>query len=176
MKNIAVGFVHRLRITKAEGEEKEGREEMGLFSNGVKRSDIVEGDHIYSWRTLFIYAHHGEQSDPASTVVRRANYLFENGFGNYHLVRNNCEDFALYCKTGILVLNQGVGKSGQVASVFRGLSPFVAAIYFLVRKDGTKVPVEEVNKKIKVPVENMDKFHRHEFDAALIRATFPPIY
>ncbi|KAG5539462.1 hypothetical protein RHGRI_019864 [Rhododendron griersonianum] len=35
------------------------------------------------------------QSDPASTVLRRANYLLENGFGNYHLVRNNCEDFAL---------------------------------------------------------------------------------
>ncbi|KAG5539470.1 hypothetical protein RHGRI_019871 [Rhododendron griersonianum] len=179
---------------------------MSLFSNRVERSDIAEGDHIYSWRTL--YAHHGiyignglvihftpppgkltasnpfsslsssssapgrgqqrtcpnhprcgsrkagsgvaitcldcfieegslnryeygvtssepllirggggrttKQSDPASTVVRRANYLFENGFGNYYLVWNNCEDFALYCKTGIFVA--GVGRSGQVAT------------------------------------------------------------
>ncbi|KAG5539468.1 hypothetical protein RHGRI_019869 [Rhododendron griersonianum] len=168
-----------------------------LLSTLVGRSDIAEGDHIYSWRTLLVYAHHGiyignglvihftpppekvtasnpfsslsssssasgqdqqrtcpnhprcgsrkagsrvaiicldcfleegllwryeygvtsskrldgtcttEQSDPASTVVRRANYLFENGFGNYDLVTNNCEHFALYCKTG-------VGRSGQV--------------------------------------------------------------
>ncbi|KAJ1414732.1 hypothetical protein SESBI_18677 [Sesbania bispinosa] len=31
---------------------------------------------------------------------------------------NNCEDFALYCKTGLLVVdNQGVGRSGQASSV-----------------------------------------------------------
>ncbi|KAG5539458.1 hypothetical protein RHGRI_019861 [Rhododendron griersonianum] len=221
---------------------------MGLFSNRVERSDIAEGDHIYSWRTLFVYAHHGiyignglvihftappgkatassppsvassspapgrgqqrtcpnhphcvsqkpwsgvaitcldcfiekgslyryeygvtslpeqivhvlggngtcttEQSDPASTVLHRANYLLENGFGNYNLVRNNCEDFALYCKTGILVIVDLVGNSGQIASALRALYPIPASIFYAVRNHG-----------IKVPVEDMDKFHRGSF-------------
>ncbi|KAF7112588.1 hypothetical protein RHSIM_RhsimUnG0214600 [Rhododendron simsii] len=96
------------------------------------------------------------QSDLAIAVLRRANYLLENGFGNYHLVRNNCEDFALYCKTGILKIDdEGVqGRSGQIAS-----------LTFLVR------PMPGFERAvgiffIKVPVEDMDKFHRH-FDGVI---------
>ncbi|KAF6153672.1 hypothetical protein GIB67_000905 [Kingdonia uniflora] len=45
-------------------------------------------------------------------------YLLQNGFGNYDVFQNNCEDFALYCKTGLLVLDKsGVGRSGQASSV-----------------------------------------------------------
>ncbi|PPS00446.1 hypothetical protein GOBAR_AA20214 [Gossypium barbadense] len=34
--------------------------------------------------------------------------------------KNNCEDFALYCKTGLLIMEkQGVGKSGQASFVIR---------------------------------------------------------
>lgn len=55
------------------------------------------------------------QSDPSQTVIHRAMYLFRNGFGNYDVFQNNCEDFALYCKTGLLTL--GVGRSGQASSV-----------------------------------------------------------
>ncbi|KAF7115094.1 hypothetical protein RHSIM_RhsimUnG0065100 [Rhododendron simsii] len=92
-----------------------------------------------------------DQSDPASTVVRRANYLFENGFGNYDLVRNNCEDFALYCKTGILkIFDDGVGRSGQIAAFFPPPIENPVAIA-VIRQCGV----------IKVPVEDMDKFHRH---------------
>lgn len=44
-------------------------------------------------------------------------YLLQNGFGNYDVLGNNCEDFALYCKTGLLVMDrQGVGRSGQASS------------------------------------------------------------
>ncbi|KAK5818902.1 hypothetical protein PVK06_023852 [Gossypium arboreum] len=33
-------------------------------------------------------------------------------------IKNNCEDFALYCKTGLLIMEkQGVGKSGQASFV-----------------------------------------------------------
>ena len=39
---------------------------------------------------------------PPETVVRTANELLkENSFGPYDHVKNNCEDFATFCKTGI---------------------------------------------------------------------------
>ncbi|KAH7842118.1 hypothetical protein Vadar_001663 [Vaccinium darrowii] len=86
------------------------------------------------------------QSDPGNTVVQRANYLFENGFGQYHLVKNNCEDFALYCKTGIWVTCDKVGRSAQIAVYMHKLP---GSYDIGLRKD-----------VIKVPVEDMDKFHR----------------
>ncbi|KAL7125670.1 hypothetical protein ABFS83_14G132100 [Erythranthe nasuta] len=47
-----------------------------------------------------------------------SNVLLQNGFGNYHVFQNNCEDFALYCKTGLLTVDRlGVGRSGQASSV-----------------------------------------------------------
>lgn len=55
-------------------------------------------------------------------AVRRAMHLLQNGFGDYDVFENNCEDFALYCKTGLLpaaVANgddDGIGRSGQAAS------------------------------------------------------------
>ncbi|OVA01488.1 LRAT-like domain [Macleaya cordata] len=181
---------------------------MGLLSNRVERTQIKPGDHIYSWRVLYTYSHHGiyvggskvvhftrEQdpassmetslsssssssklpstcptfpdcgfrqtnsgvvlscldcflkngylycfeygvtpsvflskvrggtcttatSDPPETVIHRAMYLLQNGFGNYDVFQNNCEDFAMYCKTGLLILDKsGVGRSGQASSV-----------------------------------------------------------
>lgn len=58
-------------------------------------------------------------SDPPETVIHRAMYLLQNGFGNYDVFQNNCEDFALYCKTGLLILDNksAMGRSGQAASV-----------------------------------------------------------
>ncbi|XP_019054530.1 PREDICTED: uncharacterized protein LOC104604719 isoform X2 [Nelumbo nucifera] len=177
---------------------------MGLLSNRVERTQIKAGDHIYTWRAIYTYSHHGiyvggskvvhftrEQNasssisypssasklpsacpifpdcgfrqpnsgvilscldcflgngslyhfeyevtpsyflakvrggtcttakpDPPETVIHRAMYLLQNGFGNYDVFQNNCEDFALYCKTGLLVLDKsGVGRSGQASSV-----------------------------------------------------------
>ncbi|KAI9128099.1 hypothetical protein K1719_001092 [Acacia pycnantha] len=55
--------------------------------------------------------------DPAETVIHRAMYLLQNGFSSYDVFQNNCEDFALYCKTGLLIVDkQGVGRSGQASS------------------------------------------------------------
>ncbi|KAJ0739991.1 hypothetical protein HanOQP8_Chr06g0211891 [Helianthus annuus] len=32
---------------------------MGLLSNRVERSKIKAGDHIYTYRAVFAYSHHG---------------------------------------------------------------------------------------------------------------------
>ncbi|KAJ7542848.1 hypothetical protein O6H91_09G014900 [Diphasiastrum complanatum] len=56
-------------------------------------------------------------SDPSELVLHRAYYLLNNGFGCYHIFHNNCEDFAIYCKTGLLVTERnGIGRSGQAIS------------------------------------------------------------
>ncbi|CAK9152953.1 unnamed protein product [Ilex paraguariensis] len=182
---------------------------MGLLSNRVDRDSLKPGDHIYSWRSAYIYAHHGifvgdnkvihftrrgqevgtgtvldvllvssgparsyvpcdtctppedhgvvssclncflaggilyrfeyavspalflakarggtctlAVSDPYDVVVHRANYLLNNGFGCYNVFKNNCEDFAIYCKSGLLVLGQNtMGQSGQAVSIIGG--------------------------------------------------------
>ncbi|KAK4423110.1 hypothetical protein Salat_1893600 [Sesamum alatum] len=72
------------------------------------------------------------KSDPPEAVIHRAMYLLQNGFGNYNLFTHNCEDFALYCKTGFLVCGQeGLGGSGQ-ASSFVG-APLAAILSLPVR-------------------------------------------
>ncbi|XP_030531836.1 protein LEAD-SENSITIVE 1-like [Rhodamnia argentea] len=182
---------------------------MGLLSNRVDRASLKPGDHIYSWKAAYVYAHHGiyigddqvihftrrgregagtvldfllvssgpsqslvpcetctppeeghgvvssclncflsngilyrfeysvtpalflakarggtctlAVSDPSDVVVHRAKYLLENGFGCYNVFKNNCEDFAIYCKTGLLVLEQGaIGQGGQAVSIVGG--------------------------------------------------------
>ncbi|XP_010522903.1 PREDICTED: uncharacterized protein LOC104801360 [Tarenaya hassleriana] len=181
---------------------------MGLLTNKVEREKLKPGDHIYTYRAVFAYSHHGiflggckvihfrpEQdlnpppessssssgpydspeglcptspdcgfrqpnsgvvlscldcflkngslylfeygvspsvfltkvrggtcttasSDPPEAVIHRTMYLLQNGFGNYDIFQNNCEDFALYCKTGLLIMDKlGVGRSGQASSV-----------------------------------------------------------
>lgn len=66
-------------------------------------------------------------SDPTEDVLRRASFLLENGFGGYNIFKNNCEDFAIYCKTGLLVFTSiSVGRSGQAASCFAAASAVVS--------------------------------------------------
>ncbi|KAH6827955.1 NC domain-containing protein-like protein [Perilla frutescens var. hirtella] len=57
------------------------------------------------------------KSDPPEDVINRTMHLLENGFGNYELYTKNCEDFALYCKTGLICGRKDSGGSGQVASI-----------------------------------------------------------
>ncbi|KAI3913530.1 hypothetical protein MKW92_009179 [Papaver armeniacum] len=67
------------------------------------------------------------KSDPKDMVIHRAMYLLQKGFGNYDIFLNNCEDFALYCKTGLLTLDKsGVGRSGQAAFVGAPLATILA--------------------------------------------------
>ncbi|KAK2640415.1 hypothetical protein Ddye_028210 [Dipteronia dyeriana] len=58
-------------------------------------------------------------SDPPEDGLHRANILLNYGFGDYDVFKNNCEDFAMYCKTGLLVITPStrVGQSGQVAAL-----------------------------------------------------------
>lgn len=198
-------FIKFLTRSLQTGKQRE-REQMGLLTNRVERNEIKAGDHIYTYRAVFAYSHHGiyvggskvvhfrpernlivgaetssetqnsilpssclifpdcgfrqpnsgvilscldcflgngslycfeygvapsvflakvrggtcttATSDPPETVIHRAMYLLQNGFGNYNVFQNNCEDFALYCKTGLLIVDrQGVGSSGQASSV-----------------------------------------------------------
>nr|AAM64633.1 unknown [Arabidopsis thaliana] len=177
---------------------------MGLLTNKIEREELKPGDHIYTYRAIFAYSHHGifvggskvvhfrpehnpmdsstssisssssedicsifpdcgfrqpdsgvvlscldcflkngslycfeygvspsvfltkvrggtcttAQSDTTDSVIHRAMYLLQNGFGNYDIFKNNCEDFALYCKTGLLIMDKlGVGRSGQASSI-----------------------------------------------------------
>jgi hypothetical protein len=110
-------------------------------------------------------------SDPYDTVIHHARYLLDNGFGIYCLFKNNCEDFAIYCKTGLLVETAfSVGRSGQLASLTAafsavassplrflttsagGLAIVTSGMYCVgryvsdigVRRDVVKVPVERL--------------------------------
>ncbi|XP_043699366.1 protein LEAD-SENSITIVE 1-like [Telopea speciosissima] len=200
---------------------------MGLLSNRIDRGSLKPGDHIYSWRNAYVYAHHGiyvgddkvihftrgqgqevgtgtvldvlllssgparsqpcstcapleehhgvvsscldcflaggvlyrfeygvtpalflakarggtctlAVSDPNDIVVHRATYLLNNGFGCYNVFKNNCEDFAIYCKTSFLVVEQGtLGRSGQAISIIGG--PLAAVLSTPLRLVTTNV-------------------------------------
>ncbi|KAF3455141.1 hypothetical protein FNV43_RR05589 [Rhamnella rubrinervis] len=72
-------------------------------------------------------------SDPPEQVLYRASYLVEHGFGDYHLVDRNCEDFALYCKTGIIKGNESAtGSSGQITSLFAAIIALTVIPYRFV--------------------------------------------
>ncbi|XP_042512394.1 protein LEAD-SENSITIVE 1-like [Macadamia integrifolia] len=44
-----------------------------------------------------------------------------SGFRSYNVFESNCEDFAIYCKTSLLVVEQGaIGHSGQATSIIGG--------------------------------------------------------
>uniref|UniRef100_A0A5B7BVI9 LRAT domain-containing protein n=1 Tax=Davidia involucrata TaxID=16924 RepID=A0A5B7BVI9_DAVIN len=246
---------------------------MGLLSHRVERSEIVAGDHIYTWRGVFTYSHQGiyvggskvvhftceqnsgdspliswgpssgsssswklplttcptfpdcgfgqpesgvvlscldcflvngslyrfeygvtppvflaklrggtcttAESDPPEAVINRAMCLLRNGFGNYDMLKNNCEDFAMYCKTGLLISDQtALGRSGQAACVIGaplagllysslklfmsspvGVVTATAGVYCMSRY-ATDIGVR--TDIIKVPVDEMAFFHGWE--------------
>ncbi|GLT68685.1 hypothetical protein SLA2020_408940 [Shorea laevis] len=238
---------------------------MGLLSNRINKESLKPGDHIYSWRAAYIYAHHGiyvgddtvihftrrgqevgtgtvldlilvssgparshvpcpncippeegggvlssclkcflaggilyrfeygvspalflakarggtctlASSDPDDVVVHRAKYLLQNGFGCYNVFKNNCEDFAIYCKTGLLVVDhRTIGQSGQAVSIIGGplaavlstplrlvttnvygMAATAVGVYCAsryagdigMRRDVMKVPVEELTSRV----------------------------
>uniref|UniRef100_A0A6N2MVS9 LRAT domain-containing protein n=1 Tax=Salix viminalis TaxID=40686 RepID=A0A6N2MVS9_SALVM len=172
---------------------------MGLLSNRISKESLKPGDHIYSWRTAYIYAHHGIyigddkawprsrnrdcagyplvelSASPLHCPLSQLHYAARWSWGHrlmpqllpcwWHLVSglsmlsallsflqkceaepctlavsdsndncglieqntflkmdlNNCEDFAIYCKTALLIVDQGtMGQSGQAASIIGG--------------------------------------------------------
>ncbi|KAJ0594295.1 putative LRAT domain, papain-like cysteine peptidase superfamily [Helianthus annuus] len=105
------------------------------------------------------------RSDRPEEVIHRATYLYENGYLEYDLMNNNCEDFALYCKTGLWSNDIGYqGRSSQANMVHptkkedrteNRMQRFATAIPrscskrenkdLGVREDVVKVPVEELS-------------------------------
>ena len=92
---------------------------------------LLAGDIMYRFEysinpTLFLAKARGGTcilavSDPNEIVIHRATYLLNNGFGCYNVFKNNCEDFTIYCKTGLLVIDQETtGRSGQAVSIIGG--------------------------------------------------------
>jgi hypothetical protein len=89
-----------------------------------------------------------QPSNPPEEVVRIANELYKNGFGEYSLIFNNCEDFATYCKAG-------VGCSSQVnfaaIKTFAGLAigaatVTVAAIDYVKKRRQKKQVLESAQQ------------------------------
>lgn len=205
---------------------------MGFLSNMISRAELKPGDHIYSWRTAYIYAHHGiytgddmvihftraagqeigtgtfldklllsssptptgticercgdqsklhgvikscidcflgggnlyvfeyavspaffiakarggtctlAVSDPAEDALHRAKSLLDKGFGMYSLFKNNCEDFAIYCKTGLLIeTNYSLGRSGQLASWTAAASTVMSSPLRFLTTSGTGLAI-----------------------------------
>lgn len=65
-------------------------------------------------------------SDLPEEVFRRVEYLLENGFGAYHVRKNNCESFAVYCKTGLVFIGKAA-TSSQAFSGFKNLNIMTGA-------------------------------------------------
>ncbi|KAF3625543.1 hypothetical protein FXO38_29700 [Capsicum annuum] len=75
-----------------------------------------------SWvQALEIASGRNASTDSSEVVLHRAETLLsKNSLGNYKVFKNNCEDFAIYCKTGFNLHfgTGGFGASGQVAAFF----------------------------------------------------------
>ncbi|KAI7753417.1 hypothetical protein M8C21_022804 [Ambrosia artemisiifolia] len=86
-----------------------------------------------------------EPSDPPQDVVYRTVYLLgeQKGFGDYNVARNNCEDFALYCKTELMIDGKpATGGSGQVNSIVN--APWNPVVVSMLQKavfSTTSIPV-----------------------------------
>ncbi|KAH7430465.1 hypothetical protein KP509_09G101000 [Ceratopteris richardii] len=139
-------------------------------NNGVRLSDLdsfLNGGKLYRFEygvdkmTFFVHLRGGTctlvQADPVEDVLHRAKVLCETGFGRYDLLQNNCEDFAIYCKTGLVVMNQiQGGRSGQVNALRSLLRSgdsvdYVRSKYQVDlsnRKDVVKVAVEDLPVKL----------------------------
>ncbi|XP_059642979.1 protein LEAD-SENSITIVE 1-like [Cornus florida] len=61
-------------------------------------------------------------SDTPNVVLARAQSFLATGFGDYHIVNNNCENFAITCKTG-----EGIGIPNGQAKFLLKISPWFAA-------------------------------------------------
>ncbi|KAH7538371.1 hypothetical protein FEM48_Zijuj03G0192400 [Ziziphus jujuba var. spinosa] len=108
------------------------------------------------------------------TVINRAYKMHKtNGFGAYHILNNNCETFAVYCKTGIpysvqvmfveITLKTTLADLGQPQSVMTLLAKIAVAnrmeVMLQVNKlicglSNDKRVVESWSSKDKVVVEN----------------------
>lgn len=151
-------------LTCIDGFLSGGHQELNLFEYGV-----TEGYFLAKLRGGTCPL---AKSDPPEDVLHRAIVLLQsNGFGEYDVFKKNCEDFALYCKTGLLVTSSssGAASSGQVTALgaaagiltsfacssrgYGGLALLAGGVNYChrrltldigVRQDVAKVPVERL--------------------------------
>ncbi|KAG7550847.1 LRAT-like domain [Arabidopsis thaliana x Arabidopsis arenosa] len=94
-------------------------------------------------------------SDPPEEVIFRAKFLLlRNAFGAYNLFENNCEDFAIYCKSGLVVIaNIKLGSSGQAnsASIARDAVSSTLGLLGVVNASGRAASVVSSTLRYVVP-------------------------
>nr|GEW66320.1 putative endopeptidase, NLPC/P60 domain, LRAT-like domain protein [Tanacetum cinerariifolium] len=175
---------------------------MDLISQKIETSKLKEGDHIYTWRKQ-IYSHHGIFVGDGKIIhfVSTIRYylvvllvfirkeavvpcpIVENGYGKYDLMNNNCEDFALYCKTGLWSTNkESQGRSSQANMVHstrhakkdKDLVESVTRISTSIPRSFSKRENKDLghrNDVVKVPVEELSSFlrslYRFKYEASL---------
>ena len=112
------------------------------------------------------------ESDPPEEVMHRTMYLYENGYGKYDLMNDNCEDFALYCKTGLWSTDKGSqGRSSQAnmvrptrhAKKDRDLVERITQIATSIPRSFSKRENKDLGHRtdvVKVPVEELSSFRR----------------
>ncbi|XP_022720037.1 uncharacterized protein LOC111277873 isoform X1 [Durio zibethinus] len=91
---------------------------------------FLEGHSLYRYEydvsyLELLFKHRGSCSSrhckPANEVVETAHRLLQNqSFGSYNFFLNNCEDFAMFCKTGVAGSHQlaGLGVLNLVGAVY----------------------------------------------------------
>ncbi|KAL4652292.1 hypothetical protein ACB092_01G222300 [Castanea dentata] len=114
-----------IHFTRGEGQETGTGTSDGVIATCI--DCFLSGGDLYLYeydvsRKFFLAKARGgtctlASSEPPEQVIDRAFYFLRKGFGVYNVIKNNCEDFALCCKTGLQVIpTVSVGQSGQAAS------------------------------------------------------------
>ncbi|KAJ1686007.1 hypothetical protein LUZ63_017397 [Rhynchospora breviuscula] len=130
---------------------------LDTFLNG---GDLYRYDYSMSATDFIVHSACGTgttaSSDPDNEVLHRANVLLDtNGFGAYNLFKNNCEDFAIYCKTSHVEKSYTtVSRSGQIHGLLLNLGGILGHFVFRpiycylsdvgVDRDFVKVSVEKL--------------------------------
>ena len=63
---------------------------------GVCQYGVTDNAENLMWPGTYV----AQGSDDVDKVLQRTRDCLEKGFGEYQILGNNCEDFALHCKTG----------------------------------------------------------------------------
>ncbi|GLJ28063.1 hypothetical protein SUGI_0551010 [Cryptomeria japonica] len=109
---------------------------------------FVNGGKIYRYEYGVSTKQYKKNGEPCHTVVaeksrntiiHRARYLLGHGFGDYSLTDNNCENFAIYCMTGI----EGI-ISGQVDKNWNFIQLARSLFYFGFGETGEEYTREDM--------------------------------
>lgn len=63
---------------------------------GVCQYGVADDTDNFQWPGTYV----AQESDGVDKVLQRTRECLEKGFGEYQILGNSCEDFAVYCKTG----------------------------------------------------------------------------